>query len=1202
MNTVHHEDVPDNSGEPAGWDASEDVFIRDCGPSRFMRRVLSTASVVLLCLVVVLAGAGGFMYWRLEKNPIELSSLNNQLAAALTARAGPGYKVSVGKTYLEKSGGLPSLVINRLSVLGADGKPVLNAPRASVGLDVTALLGGSVRPRRLAVSGLDLRVSVDRSGGLAVSAGQSRLQLASGATPKPPSGSVTRSQPKSRKTSGSQDFAKIAASMLAQLFTQLRGSDSLLGGLKHVGIEKGRLLFSDQSKGNSTTFDQLEAIVSRSSKKMQLSLSAKGANGRWKVSAAASLSGPRRIAITFENLSLDEISLAFGLRDLPIDFDTPLSGAFDIAVDASGQFTSFAGKFSAQSGYFLMKHPDFVPFLIDQAKLEFAWNKKAGALTVRSISYRGEGHVLEFSGTVTPPESGTSVWRLKFRSGKGGKIASFQEGEPAINTGKIDLLMDVDTSGKKLKIERFSAIGPDINMLLSGSYSYKPDGRRFRLQGQFDAMPVARALSLWPGFLVPPVRNWMRRNLTGGRLEYLRGKLDFGEEAFAAMAARQPMPAGSVDVSYKIAGSTLRYLPGVTPISQLHGEGRISSPKAQFKLHSGVLRLDERTDSRARIIRLTGGRYEETDTAPSPSPVKVLVQLEGSVKDVASYLRQPGLAVGQAADLDVQSMSGKLAGKVTVNFRSGQGNIDHRVRVEANANVSSFRLANFIGEAALEKGNLKLVYKQGQLSARGLGRIFGAPAKVTIGSRKSGSANDAGMVGTVSIALDDAARRRLGWTSDGYLSGMVIAKLSGAVGKSSSTGGDVHLDLSKAAIKGSIPALAKPIGAAAVATFKLVQNGKRKRLESLVYRSRRTLLRGTVDLDASGRFSSANLNTLRLSPGDDLQGRIVAKDGALTLNLSGTNFDARPFIEMANRAGGQSTSGKVDVSLTSDLASGFNGKILTGFKFALSLVGQRVAKFHLDARAGRARVTGRLKSIGSYGRWITITSNDAGTVLSFMNIYKRMRSGILNIHARIGLKGVSGALHVRKFVLHNEPALRKLVSQSSQDGTLSRRNRIDPDAIAFKRLQFQFQRGDGVLAVQDGVINGPEVGLTLQGRINFKANRVAMNGTFVPAYGLNNAFARIPLFGALLAGGRNEGLLGVNFRVSGRADAPILSFNPLSAIAPGFLRKLFGVIPPQQQPLRRARPAQRPAQRSAPRSVSRSPRPSHMPLNLGGNR
>jgi hypothetical protein len=41
-------------------------------------------------------------------------------------------------------------------------------------------------------------------------------------------------------------------------------------------------------------------------------------------------------------------------------------------------------------------------------------------------------------------------------------------------------------------------------------------------------------------------------------------------------------------------------------------------------------------------------------------------------------------------------------------------------------------------------------------------------------------------------------------------------------------------------------------------------------------------------------------------------------------------------------------------------------------------------------------------------------------------------------------------------------------------------------------------------------------------------------------------------------GGSNEGLFGVNYGITGAMSSPTLNVNPLSAVAPGFLRKIFG--------------------------------------------
>jgi hypothetical protein len=51
-------------------------------------------------------------------------------------------------------------------------------------------------------------------------------------------------------------------------------------------------------------------------------------------------------------------------------------------------------------------------------------------------------------------------------------------------------------------------------------------------------------------------------------------------------------------------------------------------------------------------------------------------------------------------------------------------------------------------------------------------------------------------------------------------------------------------------------------------------------------------------------------------------------------------------------------------------------------------------------------------------------------------------------------------------------------------------------------------------------------------------------------------FGQLPIIGIFL-GGSNEGLLGITYEVVGTPTAPVLRVNPLSAVAPGLLRKLF---------------------------------------------
>jgi hypothetical protein len=83
------------------------------------------------------------------------------------------------------------------------------------------------------------------------------------------------------------------------------------------------------------------------------------------------------------------------------------------------------------------------------------------------------------------------------------------------------------------------------------------------------------------------------------------------------------------------------------------------------------------------------------------------------------------------------------------------------------------------------------------------------------------------------------------------------------------------------------------------------------------------------------------------------------------------------------------------------------------------------------------------------------------------------------------------------------------------------------------------------------------VGATVEGNIDYTRDDVHLRGTFVPFYGLNNMFGQIPIVGLFLGGGNKEGLVGINYEAVGPPGSPRISVNPVSAIAPGLLRKFI---------------------------------------------
>ena len=98
------------------------------------------------------------------------------------------------------------------------------------------------------------------------------------------------------------------------------------------------------------------------------------------------------------------------------------------------------------------------------------------------------------------------------------------------------------------------------------------------------------------------------------------------------------------------------------------------------------------------------------------------------------------------------------------------------------------------------------------------------------------------------------------------------------------------------------------------------------------------------------------------------------------------------------------------------------------------------------------------------------------------------------------------------------------------------------------------------------MVRGPIVGATIGGYIDDAKNDVSLQGTFIPLYGLNNAFNQIPIVGLFL-GGDKEGLLGITYEVVGPPGRSVLRVNPISAVAPGLFRKFFEFQNSQSEPM-----------------------------------
>ena len=177
-------------------------------------------------------------------------------------------------------------------------------------------------------------------------------------------------------------------------------------------------------------------------------------------------------------------------------------------------------------------------------------------------------------------------------------------------------------------------------------------------------------------------------------------------------------------------------------------------------------------------------------------------------------------------------------------------------------------------------------------------------------------------------------------------------------------------------------------------------------------------------------------------------------------------------------------------------------------------------------------------------------SSDAGALFRFTDVYSRMTGGQLTTlmdAPSVNNPTQTGSVNVRNFAVHDESQLERAVA----NGTAQPRNNLD-----FSGMKVDFTKTAGHLALHDGVVRGPVLGGTIDGMIDYGGDEVHLRGTLIPLYGANNLLGQLPVVGLFL-GGEKEGLVGVTYEVVGKPGTPILHVNPLSALAPGLLRKVF---------------------------------------------
>jgi hypothetical protein len=1060
---------------------------------------------------------------RLANGPIYLDGLHDTIASSLQDRAGDRYAIELGPAYIMHDSWGAGLGFRGLTVRDAAGRTVLSAPTGKIGLDLFALFLAQVKVRRLELDGLDMRLRVAEDGALSIA-----VSGDAGAAPIPLPSS----------TASGVESPNLAALIRA-------GAEAMTGAgqaIDRLTLANGRFEIENKATRRSVSFKDFDLLFDRSGDEAHAKISATGPAGPWTIEARATVGDATTLAVEASDLSLADIE-AFDKKQPPLFAEGPITFKFDARLAPDETIQSLTGSFIVGAGEARLNNPDALPFLVDEASGRMNWEDDQKRLRIDDLTIlAGETHV-NANGWVSPPPSAGGAWTVRLES-KDTRFGPERHGGAPVVLDSLIADARFLPSESRFVLDGLTLRGPTVDAALKADVS--PDGPGVSLKLGIDVKRSVTpdVMRLWPQFVNPDVRDWCAQNLHGGQVQ---GTMSANWTAadLDAMDHKRAIPRESVHGSFSSHDVGVDLMPGLPMVVSGEGSGTFTGRDFIVSADHATMPL-----SPTRRIQADNLVFTVPDTTPRAIvEAQTRAHLTGTADSLADLLSREPLRKQAGLQIDPATVKGQAEGDLVLDLKLGKTAKPEDTQFRATGALTNLTIDKFIGDEKFEQASVTFEADRSTLKITGEGQLFGAATRIDVGR----TAGDEGSA-TLTFALDVAARAKRG-LNFGWLTGPLPIKLKAPLSRASA---DVEIDLTPAGIDNPVPGFAKAAGKPGKATFQVkpAPEGGAS-LNAIAVDFGTALIRGSADAAADGSIQAARLSQVRISAGDDFKADIVNSANVIKATVRGSTLDARPFIKSLTEAGSPSQAGgpDFDIDLKVATAIGANKQTISNLELNASRRGGDDRVTLLRGRIGQGAVSASREAGGD----LRLTSSDAGALARFADLYSRMEGGNLDLALRTGGDSSAGAATITNFVLKDEPAFRRLVAagQAQTPGVA-----VDPSAVRFQRMTATFERSPGVLDINDAVIYNPNMGLTAEGRINFARSEIDVSGTFVPAYSVNSMLNKIPLFGVLLGGGQNEGVFGISYRVRGPINAPQVSINPLSAIAPGILRKIIGAIDP----------------------------------------
>lgn len=651
-------------------------------------------------------------------------------------------------------------------------------------------------------------------------------------------------------------------------------------------------------------------------------------------------------------------------------------------------------------------------------------------------------------------------------------------------------------------------------------------------------------MSLWPVNAVDGARQWLVRAFIGGRVEDLSAELNF-DEAFYEDRALTPE---RVQVSFSANNADILYMGTMPPALGLTMQGRIVGNRLDIDVSGG----------RVETIALESGTVAIPELNVRGSDIIVTGSGRGQAPEMLKLLENEPFRLATRYGFEPDEVAGD--GVVNVVFTRPLRVVVPResVRYDIKGEFTDVKAPFNFGRFDVRQGNIRLEASPDSVTLSGPINLGPWRADVrwheTFGDNPPPTEYSA--TGQVTADVLDG----LGIASRGWFDGSANLRVDATGRNMNVEQAQLDVDLTDAALSAERIWM-KPRGEPAQLSGWLSRDeieGYEIRDASL--EGEGLSLKGSVAFAKDFRLKQLDLSDVQIEGLVEGKVRVVPDRGnsRLSIDIDGKLLDVGPWTQDAFAT----RRSNFDVPL---LLRAKIDQLILDPDYAVrqadiifSHTGKVIDRATLKGTTDSGPLSVELTTLPTRNRQVDVTVPDASNALSAFLGLTNTTGGELRLQAELSPAGEDGAFkgeaQMRNFRLIEAPAMAQLLSLASLTGLA---DTLSGGGMQFDRFTIPFSVLGDEIAVRDARLYGPALGMTGDGDINLDLRVADFDGTIVPSYTANSILGDIPVLGDLFVREKDGGLFALTYTVSGPFEKTQIAVNPLSALTPGFLRRIF---------------------------------------------